>query len=281
MANENDHISKLFAARSRMVAERRSVVTELTGEYKRGHTELLRDQLVKIQTAIEGIDQAIADEKKTGAGEARGTDKSAGEGYPDIPTGGGVSEQSFSYRPGDSNSQCALGPKLTPINLAADAISGQSPSNRSSPWSSMLCPPRGLSHSPDLDHLPVCITFEYRRDDIVRHSAKRILTADRADRRVVVPGAVCSSRVHDRRRRRPVFWIVIIGHGAPPLTRCVVASPGASLWYAARRGACRRAPGAGLLRQGTVLPNSSGSLAKMAAIRRASSRVRSSLRRCR
>jgi hypothetical protein len=93
MANENDHISKLFAARSRMVAERRSVVTELTGEYKRGHTELLRDQLVKIQTAIEGIDQAIADEKKTGAGEARGTDTSAGEGYPDIPTGGGVSEQ--------------------------------------------------------------------------------------------------------------------------------------------------------------------------------------------
>jgi hypothetical protein len=33
--------------------------------------------------------------------------------------------------------------------------------------------------------------------------------------------------------------------------------------------------------QGTVLPNSSGSLAKMAAIRRASSRKSSSLRRCR
>ncbi len=35
--------------------------------------------------------------------------------------------------------------------------------------------------------------------------------------------------------RRSVFWIVIVGHGAPPLTRCVVASPGASS-VPARRG---------------------------------------------
>jgi hypothetical protein len=42
--------------------------------------------------------------------------------------------------------------------------------------------------------------------------------------------------------RRSVFLDCCIGHGAPPSTRCVVASPGASIRCSARRGAIIVAP---------------------------------------
>ena len=62
--NENDHLAKLVAARSRMVTERREVASALTEEYKRGHTDDMRELLVpESQATIEAIDRAIADEK--------------------------------------------------------------------------------------------------------------------------------------------------------------------------------------------------------------------------
>ncbi len=89
MVNDDDHISKLVAARSRMVAERRVLVIELTGEYKRGHAEHLREQLLKIQATIEAVDRAIDDEKHMASKQIR-TDTAAGDDYMNIPTAGGV-----------------------------------------------------------------------------------------------------------------------------------------------------------------------------------------------
>jgi hypothetical protein len=63
MANENEHLAKLVAARSRMVTERREVASALTEKYKRSNTDNMRELLVQIQTTIEAIDRAIADEK--------------------------------------------------------------------------------------------------------------------------------------------------------------------------------------------------------------------------
>jgi hypothetical protein len=46
-----------------MVAERRDVARALTEKYKRGQTNEMRELLVQIQTTIDAIDRAIADEK--------------------------------------------------------------------------------------------------------------------------------------------------------------------------------------------------------------------------
>jgi hypothetical protein len=71
-----------------------------------------------------------------------------------------------------------------------------------------------------------------------------------------------------------VFLDWCIGHGAPPLTRCVVASLGASIRSSARRGAIIVAPAAGA----TVKGLSCLQLRQRGNVRRdapASSRVRS------
>ena len=62
IANENEHLAKLVAARSRST-ERREVASALTEKYKRSHTDNMRELLVQIQATIEAIDRAIADEK--------------------------------------------------------------------------------------------------------------------------------------------------------------------------------------------------------------------------
>lgn len=95
MAMENEHIAGSLLRAPRMVVERRGVVGELTGEYKRGHTEHMREQLAKMQTEIGAIDEAIADEQKIAAGQANNTnvpgqDITAEERHKDIPTGGGI-----------------------------------------------------------------------------------------------------------------------------------------------------------------------------------------------
>ena len=66
MADESEHVAKLVAARSRMVIERREVASALTEKYKRSHTDNMRELLVQIQSTIEAIDRAIADEEKHG-----------------------------------------------------------------------------------------------------------------------------------------------------------------------------------------------------------------------
>ena len=63
MANENEYLAKLAAARSRMVTERRELASALAEKYKRGHTDDMREQLVQIQATIEALDRAIVDEK--------------------------------------------------------------------------------------------------------------------------------------------------------------------------------------------------------------------------
>jgi hypothetical protein len=70
MADENEHIAKLTAARSRMVTERRDVASALTEKYKRAHTNDMRELLVQIQATIEAIDRAIADEKNIASAHA-------------------------------------------------------------------------------------------------------------------------------------------------------------------------------------------------------------------
>jgi hypothetical protein len=50
MADENEHLAMLSAARSLMIAQRREVVIALTEKYKRAHTDDMRELL--------GTDQA-------------------------------------------------------------------------------------------------------------------------------------------------------------------------------------------------------------------------------
>jgi hypothetical protein len=63
MTEDNGHLAKLVAARSRMVTERRDVARALTEKYNRGQTNEMRELLVQIQTTIDAVDRAIADEK--------------------------------------------------------------------------------------------------------------------------------------------------------------------------------------------------------------------------
>jgi hypothetical protein len=63
MAQENEHIKKLLAARDNEVAHRREVAGALAAQHQRGHEEDMRKAIVSIQNAIEALDRAIADEK--------------------------------------------------------------------------------------------------------------------------------------------------------------------------------------------------------------------------
>ena len=73
MADENEHLAMLVAARSRMITERREVVIALTEKYKRAHTDDMRELLVQIQATIDAIDRAIADEKNIASAHAPAT----------------------------------------------------------------------------------------------------------------------------------------------------------------------------------------------------------------
>jgi len=63
VADDNDHLAELLAARARMVAERREVASALTEKYRRSQTNEMRELFVQIQATIDAIDRAIADEK--------------------------------------------------------------------------------------------------------------------------------------------------------------------------------------------------------------------------
>jgi len=66
---ENEHIEQLMAARISEVAQRRQVVKILAGEYRRGHTEDMRNLFIAIQTAIDCLDRAIKDEEASNLSE--------------------------------------------------------------------------------------------------------------------------------------------------------------------------------------------------------------------
>jgi hypothetical protein len=62
MAQENEHIQKLVAARDRMISDRRALAEALASEHKGGDTERMRDSFIVAQKTIEAIDRAIAHE---------------------------------------------------------------------------------------------------------------------------------------------------------------------------------------------------------------------------
>jgi hypothetical protein len=61
MAQENEPIKNLTAARDREVAHRREVAGALAEKYDRAHTEIT---FISIQSTIDAIDRAIADENR-------------------------------------------------------------------------------------------------------------------------------------------------------------------------------------------------------------------------
>ena len=58
-------VQDLENARSALVATRRELAKLLAGAYKRGKTEEATEKLIQIQKAIEAIDRAMVDEKRS------------------------------------------------------------------------------------------------------------------------------------------------------------------------------------------------------------------------
>ena len=63
MAQDNEYIQKLIAARDREVAHRRNVAGALAEKHDRGDTENMREAFIKIQDAIEAIERAVWHER--------------------------------------------------------------------------------------------------------------------------------------------------------------------------------------------------------------------------
>ncbi len=63
MAQENEHIRKLIAARDREVEQRRNIADALAQAYERGETERMREAFINIQNTIEAIEHAIEHEE--------------------------------------------------------------------------------------------------------------------------------------------------------------------------------------------------------------------------
>lgn len=61
---ENEHVNQLSAARGRLIADRRQAVQEIAGQNRRGLNGDTCDALILIQTTIEALDRALADETK-------------------------------------------------------------------------------------------------------------------------------------------------------------------------------------------------------------------------
>jgi hypothetical protein len=71
----NDHLKKLHAARVQAV--KAEVADTLTENFRRGHTEDVRDLFIRLQDTIEAIDRAILDEERIATNEKE----------PEIPPG--------------------------------------------------------------------------------------------------------------------------------------------------------------------------------------------------
>ena len=66
---ENEHVKQLSAARVRLIADRRHAAQQIAEENRRGLNGDTCDALILVQTTIEAIDRALADEAKL-AGKA-------------------------------------------------------------------------------------------------------------------------------------------------------------------------------------------------------------------
>jgi hypothetical protein len=60
-----EHTDNLKKARAQLIGARRTFAQVLAGAYERGKTEEVRERFVEIQAAIEAIDRAIEDEKRS------------------------------------------------------------------------------------------------------------------------------------------------------------------------------------------------------------------------
>jgi hypothetical protein len=60
MAEENEHIQMLIAARENQVLERRKIVTILAEKFQRGHSA---DNFISVQSTIEALERAITHER--------------------------------------------------------------------------------------------------------------------------------------------------------------------------------------------------------------------------
>ena len=63
MAQDNEHVQKLIAARNRVVTHRRGIVEALAEKHDRGDTENMREAFIKIQDVIEALERAIWHER--------------------------------------------------------------------------------------------------------------------------------------------------------------------------------------------------------------------------
>jgi DNA-directed RNA polymerase subunit F len=63
MAQDNEYVQKLIAARDREVVHRRDIAERLAEKYNRGDTENTREAFIKIQETIEAIERAVWHER--------------------------------------------------------------------------------------------------------------------------------------------------------------------------------------------------------------------------
>ena len=69
MTKEVDHSADLGKAREKLLAERRELAADLTKPYQRGDGEK-RERFMVLQSMIEAIDRAVADEERIAGGES-------------------------------------------------------------------------------------------------------------------------------------------------------------------------------------------------------------------
>jgi hypothetical protein len=63
MAQDNEYVQKLIAARDREVAQRRDIAEVLAEKHNRGDTENMGEAFIKIQDVIEAIERAVWHER--------------------------------------------------------------------------------------------------------------------------------------------------------------------------------------------------------------------------
>jgi hypothetical protein len=59
MAQDNEYVQKLIAARDREVTHRRDIAEALAEKHNHGDTESMREAFIKIQDVIEAIERAV------------------------------------------------------------------------------------------------------------------------------------------------------------------------------------------------------------------------------
>ena len=63
MAQDNEYVQKLIAARDKEVTHRRDIAEALAEKHNHGDTESMREAFIKIQDLIEAIERAVWHER--------------------------------------------------------------------------------------------------------------------------------------------------------------------------------------------------------------------------